>query len=126
MRERELEARLEVREQEVAEREAATASATQVLESEHDRVARKKEQLAALEAGLIERARELGEKEDEVERRAATLEVDVELREEKVERREHEVTEHEERLVRKEAEVAAYVADAQVALRRRESALRSA
>ena len=69
------------------------------------------------------RLKELEKRETELSAQAATLETDVELRQDKLEEREHELADLEQRLTRKETELAVYVAKVQSELQRREERL---
>ena len=66
-------------------------------------------------------SREIDDREEELERREARYETDYEIRLEKLEMREKALAELEEKLGSKETQLAAYVAQAQGALQRRES-----
>jgi hypothetical protein len=65
--------------------------------------------------------RELDDRESEFDRREARYETDYELRLDKLEHRESVLAELEEKLGSKETQLAAYVAQAQSALQRREA-----
>ena len=113
--------RLEAREKELADRESATAEETDLAETARERVEKREKRIAQTEANLRERVRELDDREEEQRRREARDETDYELRLEKLERRELALAELEEKLGSKETQLAAYVAQAQGALQRRES-----
>ena len=66
-------------------------------------------------------SREIDDRDEELERSEARYETDYEIRLEKLETREKALAELEEKLGSKESQLAAYVAQAQGALQRRES-----
>ena len=70
---------------------------------------------------MRERVREIDDREEELDRREARYDTDYEIRLEKLELREAALAELEEKLGSKETQLAAYVAQAQSALQRRES-----
>ena len=112
---------LEAREQQLAEREAAFNEENELSRTALARVDKREKRLAETEATYRDRTRELDEREEEVERKEARYETDFEIRLEKLEGREKAVAELEEKLGAKENQLAAYVAQAQGALQRRES-----
>jgi chromosome segregation ATPase len=114
-------ARLEKREKEIADRESALAEEADLANTARERVEKREKRLAQTEANLRERVRELDDRDEELERREARYETDIEIRLDKLEAREKALAELEEKLGTKENQLAAYVAQAQGALQRRES-----
>ncbi|HET7856576.1 MAG TPA: hypothetical protein VFL41_08980, partial [Gaiellaceae bacterium] len=92
-----------------------------LAESGRERIDRRDKRLAETEKNLRERMRELDEREREFDGKEARYETDYELRLEKLEHREAVLAELEEKLGSKETQLAAYVAQAQSALQRREA-----
>ena len=82
---------------------------------------RREKRIAQNEANSRELVRELDDREEELDRREARYDTDYEIRLEKLEVREKALAELEEKLGTKETQLAAYVAQAQGALQRRES-----
>jgi len=113
--------RLEKREKEVADRESALGEEADLASTARERVEKREKRLGQTEANLRERVRELDDREEELERREARYETDYEIRLDKLEAREKALAELEEKLGTKENQLAAYVAQAQGALQRRES-----
>ena len=74
-----------------------------------------------LEESVHDKLKELDEREGELELREAQLEADVQIRGDKLDEREESLAELEERLAKQERELAAYVANAQTEIQRRES-----
>ena len=113
--------RLEQRERELAAREAEAANFETLSESHKKRSDRRENRLSQLEENLHGKLKELDEREGELELREAQLEADVQIRGDKLEEREEVLAELEERLANQERELAAYVANAQTEIQRRES-----
>jgi Skp family chaperone for outer membrane proteins len=82
---------------------------------------RREGRLVEMEDTLLERIKELDGRESELELKEARFEADYEIRLEKLEKREAMLAELEERLGKQETELAAYVAQAQTELQRREA-----
>jgi hypothetical protein len=114
-------ARLEAREKELADRESSVGEDADLAETARERVDKREKRIAQTEANLRERTRELDDREEQIDRREARDETDYEIRLEKLENRESALAELEEKLGSKETQLAAYVAQAQGALQRRES-----
>src|SRR6185436_11646456 len=124
MRGRDLEqwaGQLDMREKQVADRESAIAEEAELSETARTRVDKREKRLSQTEANLRERVREIDEREDDLHRREARYETDYDIRLDKLEAREQALAELEEKLGTKENQLAAYVAQAQGALQRRES-----
>jgi chromosome segregation ATPase len=113
--------RLETREKELADRESAISEEADLSDTARERVDKREKRLVQTEANLRERVREIDDREEELERREARYDTDYEIRLEKLETREQALASLEEKLGSKESQLAAYVAQAQGALQRRES-----
>ena len=119
----ELAARLETRERELAEREAAIGSTEKLADRRDGASSGARRRPTSSRRPSASAIREPDDREAEFDAREAKFDTDIELREGKLGRGGRELTDLEERLEKKEAELAAYVEQVQVSLMNKREAV---